>query len=346
MTNVALQKLLDHRDLTRSEARELLQQAFSGALGEAELAGILIALKMKGEAVEELVGFAEAMRAAVATIGLDGKRTPSVDTCGTGGSIRRIFNVSSAAAIVAAGAGVPVAKHGNRSNTSVCGSADIFETLGVNLAFPPERLGECLKDVGLVFLYAPLLHSSMRHVAPVRKALRVRTVFNLLGPLTNPAGAQAQVVGVSSMDLIPVMAEALLRLGTRHSFVVRSEDGLGEFSTTSANRVAEIDRGQVRQYRLTAADVGLESAEIGALACDSKAEAVAMLETVLAGQAGPAREIVCFNAAASLVAHGAAADWSSGIAQARNAIDCGAARAKLQALVAYTNGQACATNPG
>lgn len=338
MTDAILQKLLDYRDLTRAEARALLERAFSGALGAAELAGILIALKMKGEAVEELVGFAEAMRAAVADIGMDcvADPVPCVDTCGTGGSARQIFNVSSAAAIVAAGAGVPVAKHGNRSNSSFCGSADVFEALGVNLDFPAERLGSCLKDVGLVFLYAPLLHRSMKHVGPVRKSLGVRTVFNLLGPLTNPAGAQAQVVGVSAMELIPVMAEALLRLNTRHSYVVRSEDGLGEFSITSSNRVAEIHEGQVRQYWITAEEVGLKPADIQELACSSRAEAIEMVKAVLVGQLGAPREIVCFNAAASLMAQGVAEDWRTGIALARRAIDSGAALAKLQALAAYT----------
>lgn len=339
MVGAALQTLLERRDLTRTEARGLLEHAFSGSVSEAELAGILVALKMKGEAVEELVGFAEAMRAAVTDIGLGNGSPPlpCVDTCGTGGSARQIFNVSTAAAIVAAGAGAPVAKHGNRSNSSFCGSADVFEALGVNLEYPAARLGECLREVGLVFLYAPLLHGSMRHVGPVRKALKVRTVFNLLGPLTNPAGAQAQVVGVSAMELIPVMAEALLRLGTRHSFVVRSEDGLGEFSTTSSNRVAEIRDGRVRQYRLTAADLGLEPAPLQALACESKAEAIAVVRAVLEGQPGAPREIVCFNAAASLLAHGSAADWKSGLEQARRAIDSGAALAKLQALAAYTS---------
>ncbi|MGH9519826.1 MAG: anthranilate phosphoribosyltransferase [Terriglobales bacterium] len=347
MTGTALQKLLERRDLTREEARDLLAHAFTGSVTEAELAGILIALKMKGEAVEELVGFAQAMRAAVSDIGLGNGAVPvpCVDTCGTGGSARQIFNVSTAAAIVAAGAGAPVAKHGNRSNSSVCGSADVFEALGVNLEYPASALGECLRQVGLVFLYAPLLHGSMRHVGPVRKALKVRTVFNLLGPLTNPAGATAQVVGVSAMELIPVMAEALLRLGTRHSFVVRSEDGLGEFSTTGSNRVAEIHDGRVRQYRLAARDVGLEPAALPDLACDSKAEAIAMVQAVLDGQRGAPRDIVCFNAAATLIAHGSAADWKSGLEQARRAIDSGAARAKLNALAAYTSGEMRGAGP-
>lgn len=329
----ALRRLMARRDLTRAEARALLERLFAGDASDGEIAGLLVALAMKGETVEELVGFAEAMRAAVTPIGSGGN---CVDTCGTGGGAHRILNVSTAAALVAAGAGVAVAKHGNRSSTGVCGSADVLEEAGLNLDFPAERLAECLRSVGIAFLFAPLLHAAMRHVMPARRALKVRTVFNLLGPLTNPAGADAQVVGVSSPELIPKMAGALLALGTRHSFVVHSEDGLGEFSTTAPTDVAEIVGGGIRTYRLDARDLGLARTRLADLACASREAAAAALSGVLAGESGPFRDIACLNAAAALTAGGASADLAEGLELARRALDTGAARRKLEALIAFT----------
>lgn len=346
MVEQALQRLLRHQDLTREEARGVLEQVFSGEASEAQLAAVLTGLAMKGETVDEIVGFAEAMRAAVADIGLNGAAQECVDTCGTGGNPRPIFNISTAAALVAAGAGARVAKHGNRTSTSVCGSADVLEAMGVKLEFPAERLGACLREVGLVFLFAPLLHTAMRHVMPVRRALKVRTVFNILGPLTNPAGARAQVVGVATKELIAKMAESLQLLGTRHSFVVRSADGLGELSTTAVNHVAEIRAGTIQYYDLDARDLGLARAELQDLACGSKAEAEAMFRAVLRGESGSRLDMVCLNAAAALVAGGIAANWSEGLERARAAIASGAARAKLEQLVAFTRGLTAGAHAG
>lgn len=333
----ALRRLMAREHLSREQARRLLQEIFAGQASEAELAGVLVALAMKGESVDEIVGFAEAMRAAVVDIGLEDSDGRYVDTCGTGGSARNCFNISTAAAFVAAGAGAAVAKHGNRTNTSVSGSADVLESAGVNLAFPAERLGPCLRETGVVFLYAPLLHRAMHRVIPTRRALGIRTIFNLLGPLTNPAGARAQIIGVPSAALIPVMAEALLRLGTRHSFVVRSEDGLGEFSTTATTWVAEVKDGEIREYRLDARKLGLPRARIEDLTCRSREDAAGALAAVLEGETGARRDITCLNAAAALVAAERARDMNHGLELARTAIDSGAARAKLTALVSYTN---------
>ncbi|HET9785233.1 MAG TPA: anthranilate phosphoribosyltransferase [Terriglobales bacterium] len=336
-----LQRLLRREDLSRTEARALLEVMFAGGDGERhdlQVTAVLTALAAKGETEEEITGFAEGMRAAMADIGLRDATRAWVDTCGTGGTGRAVFNVSTAAALTVAGAGVGVAKHGNRSSTSVCGSADVLEAAGVNLQFPVARLGACLEEVGMAFLFAPLLHPAMARVMPVRRALRVRTIFNLLGPLTNPAGAQAQVVGVGDAGLAPKLAAALARLGTRHSFVVRSRDGLGELSTTDVNEVAEIRDGEVRQYALDARELGLKRVGLNAFACRSKTEAVTRLHQVLAGEAGPLQDIVSLNAGAALLASGQAQDWTEGLAMARASLQSGAARRTLENLVAYTQG--------
>ncbi|HXE32085.1 MAG TPA: anthranilate phosphoribosyltransferase [Terriglobales bacterium] len=336
--SLALDRLAARQDLSHAEARALVDALFAGEATEIQTAGILVGLAVKGETVDEIVGFAEGMRAAVTPIGLPASGHRYVDTCGTGGSARDVFNISTAAALAAAGAGVKVAKHGNRTSTSVCGSADVIEALGVNLSFPASELGACLESVGIAFLFAPLLHGAMRHVMPVRRGLKLRTIFNLLGPLTNPAGADAQVVGVSSAALIPKIAQALARLGTRHSFVVRCQDGLGELSTTACNDVAEVKNGNVLTYTLDAAALGLRPARLEALRCTTMEQAVADLRSVLEGKPSPHRDIVCLNAAAALVAGERAGDLREGIELARQALDSGAARARLDALVAYTRG--------
>jgi anthranilate phosphoribosyltransferase len=280
------------------------------------------------------------MRSAVADIGLGPRPPDSIDNCGTGGGGRRTFNISTAAALVAAGAGARVAKHGNRSATSVCGSADVLEAAGVNLACPPERLGPCLRATGFVFLFAPVLHPAMRHVMPARRALGTRTVFNLLGPLTNPAGAQAQVIGVAVKDQLRLLAAALAGLGTRHSLVVYSDDGLGEFSTAALNQVVEIRDGVSTEYTFDARDLGLAPPAPGALDCASQADAVAALGRLLAGERGAYREVVLLNAAAALLVGGVARDWRQGLEMSAAAIASGAARAKLEALIAFTGERA------
>ncbi|MGH9487753.1 MAG: anthranilate phosphoribosyltransferase [Terriglobales bacterium] len=338
-----LERLLAGEHLNRAEARALVGVMLAGPDAESEraahdmqVAAVLAALAAKGETVEEITGFAEAMRTAMADIGLDGQPRRWVDTCGTGGNARKVFNVSTAAALTAAGAGLGVAKHGNRTSTSVCGSADVLEALGVKLELTPAQMGACLREVGMAFLFAPLVHPATRQVMPARRALGVRTVFNLLGPLTNPAGAQAQVIGVSAAELVGTMAEALRLLGTRHSFVVRSQDGIGEFSTTAINDVAEVRWNELRRYTLDARELELARAPYEALECNSKEDAVAKMRRVLAGKAGPLQDVVCLNAAAALVAGGAAADWAEGLAQARRSLECGAAKRKLEALAAFT----------
>lgn len=343
MMREALQRLIEGQDLSRTEARELLAAILQGPASEAErsrfdvrVAGILAALAAKGETVEEIAAFAEVMRGAMADIGLDGESGGWVDTCGTGGNARKVFNISTAAALAAAGAGQGVAKHGNRTSTSACGSADVLEALGVRLDVPAARLGQCLREIGIAFLFAPTLHPAMRQAMPARSALGVRTIFNLLGPLTNPAGADAQVIGVSAPGLVKMLAEALRVLGTRHSFVVRSRDGVGELSTTAINDVAEVHAGRVREYTLDARELGLERVELSALECGSKVEAVDKMERVLNGEPGPLQDVVGLNAAAALMAGGRVSDWGAGLAQAREALRSGAARRKLQALVEFT----------
>ncbi|MGH9476870.1 MAG: anthranilate phosphoribosyltransferase [Terriglobales bacterium] len=342
-----LQRLLAGEHLSRAEARELLAAILAGPAEAAEraahdlrVAGVLVALRAKGETVEEIAGFAEAMRAAMLDIGVkggpNGRPRPWVDTCGTGGNARPVFNISTAAALAAAGAGQGVAKHGNRTSTSVCGSADVLEALGVRIELPPQRLGQCLEEIGIAFLFAPGLHPATRQVMPARRALGVRTIFNLLGPLTNPAGAEAQVIGVSEAELVAKLAQVLRLLGTRHSFVVRSQDGIGELSTTAVNEVAEVRDGEVRQYTLDARQLGLARVEFAALQCHRKEEAVAMMERVLAGEPGPLQDVVSLNAAAALIAGGQAADWSAGMEQARASLQSGAARRKLEELARFT----------
>ncbi|MGH9392548.1 MAG: anthranilate phosphoribosyltransferase [Terriglobales bacterium] len=340
----ALDRMLRNQQLTRTEARTLLQQVFEegdhdDAARDIAVAALLTALAMKGETVEEIVGFAQAMRAAAADIGLNGTEPSWVDTCGTGGRGLNILNISTAAAFTVAGAGVPVAKHGNRSNSNACGAADVLEAAGVNLEFPAERLGPCLHEIGIAFLFAPLLHPAMRRVRSVRRALGMRTVFNLLGPLTNPAGARAQVVGVPQAGLVVKMAEALLALGTDHSFVAYAHDGTGELTTTALNDVAEIHRGTISYYTLDARELGLRRAMLEELKCEGPAAALAALHRVLEGKPGADHDVVSLNAGAALVAAGKASDLRHGITLARESLAAGAAAEKLAALIEHTRGE-------
>src|SRR6201993_4970438 len=268
----ALNCIAVHRQsLSREEARSVMSEVLAGKCTDAQIAALLVALHMKGETVEEMVGFAEAIRAAAAplnvaentTIDVSGtEREALVDTCGTGGDASGTFNISTATALVAAGAGARVAKQGNRSVTSKCGSADVIEALGVNILLPPARVAECLKQVGIAFLFAPALHSAMKYVQPARRELRLRTVFNLLGPLTNPANASAQVVGVYSDDLVEKLAEALSMLGLRRALVVHGSDGLDEITITGPTRIAEGRDAQVHSYEVTPEEFGLRRATL------------------------------------------------------------------------------------
>ena len=347
MITDVLHRIANHcQSLSRDEARAVMSEVLTGQCTDAQIAALLVALHMKGETVEEIVGFAEAIRAAAAplnvtedsTIDVSGtEREALVDTCGTGGDASGTFNISTATALVAAGAGVRVAKHGNRSVTSKCGSADVIEALGVNIILPPARVAECLKQVGIAFLFAPAMHSAMKYVQPARRELRLRTVFNLLGPLTNPAQASAQVVGVYSEDLVEKLAEALSMLGLRRAIVVHGSDGLDEITITGLTRVAEVRDGQVRTYEITPEEFGFSRAPIEAISGGDAAGNAAIIREVLSGKKSARRDVVLLNAAAALVASGRADHLADAIPLGTKSIDSGSAAAKLEALVQFTH---------
>ena len=342
----ALHKIATHRSsLTREEAREVMSQILRGEATDAQIAALLVALHMKGETVEEIVGFAQAIReAAVPLQAEDGEaldlsgtgRDALVDTCGTGGDTSGTFNISTAVALVIAGAGVKVAKHGNRSISSKCGSADVMEALGVNINLPPARLAACLRETGIAFLFAPTMHSAMKYVQPARRELRLRTVFNLLGPLTNPARASAQVVGVYSADLVEKLAEALSELGLRRALVVHGRDGLDEITISGPSKVAEVRNGSVRVYEVAPEDFGLQRAPLSEIAGGDAPQNAAIIHAILDGERSCRRDVVLLNAAAALVAAGHADRISDAVPLAAYAIDCGHARQRLQLLVEFT----------
>src|SRR5947209_3331792 len=343
----ALHRIADCREsLSREEARAVTAEILYGKCTDAQIAALLVALHMKGETVEEIVGFAEAIRAAATPLEIsrnstvdvsDTERDALVDTCGTGGDASGTFNISTASALVVAGAGVRVAKHGNRSVTSKCGSADVMEALGVNINPPPARLAACLEEVGIAFLFAPALHSAMKYVQTARRELRLRTVFNLLGPLTNPARASAQVVGVYSAELVEKLAQALSMLGLHRALVVHGNDGLDEITVTAPTRVAEVRDGSVRTYEVTPEEFGFERASMDQLAGGDATVNAGIIREVLRGRRSPRRDVVVLNAAAALVAGGKADQLFDAVPLAAESIDSGAAAAKLHALVQFTN---------
>ena len=347
MITDALHLIANHRQsLSREDARAVMTEVLSGKCSDAQIAALLVALHMKGETVEEIVGFAEAIRAEAAhleiarnsTVDVSGtERDALVDTCGTGGDASGTFNISTATALVVAGAGVRVAKHGNRSVSSRCGSADVMEALGVNINLPLPRVADCLEKIGFAFLFAPAVHSAMKYVQPARRELRLRTVFNLLGPLTNPARASAQVVGVYSPDLVEKLAEALSILGLRRALVVHGADGLDEITITGPTRIAEVRDGQVRSYEVTPEEFGLQRAPIDTIAGGDAATNASIIREILGGKKSPCRDVVLLNAAAALVAAGRADHLSQGVPIAAQAIDSGAAGAKLSSLTRFTN---------
>jgi anthranilate phosphoribosyltransferase len=342
----ALHRIANHRQsLSREEAHAVMTEILTGQCSDAQIAALLVALHMKGETVEEIVGFAEAIRAAAVPLKLHGdsvldasdtERDALVDTCGTGGDASGTFNISTAAAFVVAGAGVHVAKHGNRSVTSKCGSADVMEALGVNIQLPPALIAACLEQVGIAFFFAPAMHSAMKHVQTARRDLHLRTVFNLLGPLTNPARATCQVIGVYSADLVERLAEALSMLGLRRALVVHGSDGLDEITITASTRIAEVRDGQVRSYEVTPEEFGLRRATLDEISGGDAARNATLIREVLAGKKSARRDIVLLNAAAALVAAGRADHLRDALPLAAQAIDSGAALAKLQALSAFT----------
>lgn len=331
----AIAHLVRGQDLTETEAEAVMEQIMSGQATTAQIGGFLIALRLKGETVGEVTGFARAMRRNATPV--RSHRPLLVDTCGTGGDGSGTFNVSTMAAFVVAGAGLAVSKHGNRSVSSKCGSADVLQALGVRLDLSPERVGDCIDTVGIGFLYAPLLHPAMKHAIGPRREMGVRTVFNILGPLTNPAGAQVQVLGVYDEMLTEVMARVLNSLGSQAAFVVHGADGLDELTTTGPNRVTRLRDGQVSTTTLDPLDLGLPRAKPADLLGGDAEENAAIFRAVLGGEPGPRRDVVLLNAAAGLVAGGLADDLAQGIALAAQSIDSGAAQSKLDALIAYTN---------
>lgn len=324
-------------DLSRQESESAMEEILSGRAGEDSIVALLSALRAKGETVGELVGFARTMRRHATPI-FDAASRPDellVDTCGTGGDASGTFNISTAAAFVAAGAGVHVAKHGNRSISSKCGSADVLEALGISLDVPPERIGAAIREIGIGFLYAPAMHTAMRHAMSARRRLG-RTAFNLLGPLTNPAGARAQVVGVFSDKVVEEIALVLSELGVEHAFVVHGAGGLDEISLAGETSVGEVRLDTVRLYQVTPEDFGLERAPVEAISGGDAAFNAEIIRAVLAGEKGPRRDIVVANAAAAIVASGRAADFLEGAHLAAASIDSGEARKKLDALIAFT----------
>jgi len=331
-----LHRVSERHDLTRAEALEAMHTILAGEATAPQIAAFLVALRMKGETVEELVGFATAMRqmARQVDVGLNGE--PLLDTCGTGGDASSTFNISTVAAFVVAGAGVRVAKHGNRSLSSHCGSADLLESFGIRISMEPEEAARAIRQIGIGFFFAPSIHTAMKHAQPVRAELKMRTVFNLLGPLTNPAGANRQLAGAPSAKAAELMAGALAALGLERGFVVHGSDGLDEITTTGPTLAFAIHSGAVERHTLHPADFGVPQATPEALKAGDKRAACEIAGEILAGAPGPPRDIVLVNAAAALVAAGKARSFREGMSLAAAAIDSGAARRKVDALAAFT----------
>ncbi|WP_027364574.1 anthranilate phosphoribosyltransferase [Desulfotruncus alcoholivorax] len=331
-----LNKVVAGENLSETEAAGAMEQIMEGGATSAQIAGLLTALKLKGETIDEITGFARVMRSKATPV--ISSHPLLVDTCGTGGDGANTFNISTAAALVLAGAGVKVAKHGNRSVSSRCGSADVLEALGVNLDLTPDEAGICLDRVGIAFLYAPLLHGAMKYAAAPRRELGFRTVFNILGPLTNPAGAQAQVLGVYSPKLVRVLAEVLVRLGARRAFVVHGAGRLDEVSPVGPALVCEVRDGSVDEYELDPAAYGFAPAGADQLAGGSPEENARIILKLLRGDKGPKYDAVVMNAALGLMAAGVANNFAAGVGLAARSIDSGAALAKLEEMIRFTTG--------
>jgi anthranilate phosphoribosyltransferase len=339
MTLSSIQRLEAGRVLTRVEAEELMEELLSGRVETPEIVRLLTALNQRLVEVQELAGFASVMRRHATRVFAEGEPCPvnMVDTCGTGGDNSGTFNISTAAAIVAAGAGARVAKHGNRAASSKSGSADVLEALGVRIDLPFERYGHAIREIGIGFLFAQAAHKATRHATPARKQIGVRTVFNLLGPLTNPAGAQSQVMGVFSADVVDLVAATLAELGVQHAFVVHGVGGLDEISLAGETIVAEVRLGTVRKFTVTPEEFGVKRAPLEAIRGGTAAENAALIRRILEGEAGPASDIVVVNAAAALVAAGITDNSRDAAEMARRALSSGEAKKKLAALAAFTD---------
>ena len=323
----------DHGNLTQEQAYATLREMLEGDASDTQIAALLTIIATRGATAEELSGFVQAMRDLASPIPLtDAERDQLVDTCGTGGDGHSTFNISTAAALVAAAAGVKIAKHGNRSITSKCGSADVLEALGIPVTLEPEKAADCLRQTGFMFLFAPALHPALKRVQPIRRALGFRTIFNLAGPLANPAGARAQVVGVFSSSARTLAAQTLARLGVRHAFVVHGRDGMDELTLNGISDVAEVRGQTIRDFTVQAEEAGLSQAPLSTLAGRNAHTNAALIEEILRGAQGPPRNIVLLNAAAALVVAGRAVDLAAGVRNAADAIDSGAGLRLLQQL--------------
>ena len=334
MMQEALTRILDGHSLSRPEARDVMSAVMRGEATPAQIGAFLVALRMKGETVDEIAGCAEAMREHVLPV--RPKRIDLVDTAGTGGDGMHTLNISTAAALVAAAAGAGVAKHGNRAVSSASGSADVLEALGFQLELPPEQIASSIDELGFGFMFAPTHHPAMKHAAPVRRELAARTVFNVLGPLTNPAGARAQIVGVYAPGLVRPIAEVLGKLGASHAFVVHGFGGIDELSPAGTNMVGEVLDGAVREWVLDPLDLGVERCAPEELLGGGPELNAARIKKVLSGSNGGARSAIVLNAAGAIAAAGRAEDLSEGLQMAAQAIDSGAARARLDELVEFS----------
>jgi anthranilate phosphoribosyltransferase len=335
MIELALAQLLDGRDLTREESRQVMDEIMTGGATQAQIGGFLVALRLKGETADEIAGAAEAMRAHV--IPVHPERDDLVDTAGTGGDGGRTFNISTAAALVAAAAGAGVAKHGNRSVSSASGSADVLEELGFDLELPAGSIARSIDDLGFGFMFAPFHHPAMKHAAPVRRELAARTVFNVLGPLTNPAGARSQVVGVYDAALVPVIADVLAQLGSHHAFVVHGAAGIDELSPAGPNLVCEVVDGGVRRREIDPRDLGVPRCAPEELRGGTPSENAARIRAVFAGGGDEAaRSAILLNAAGAIAAGGHAEDLRDGIEIAGETLSSGAAAARLEELAAFS----------
>jgi anthranilate phosphoribosyltransferase len=334
MIREAISAAVAARDLTENEAADVMEEIMSGEATPAQLAAFLTALRLKGETVDEIAGMARVMRAKACRVDCDGT---VLDTCGTGGDASGTFNVSTAAAFVAAAAGARVAKHGNRAMSSRCGSADVLEALGAKIELSPEEAAACLEQTGFCFMFAPRYHPAMRHAAGPRREIGIRTVFNILGPLCNPAGATRQVLGVADESLGEKMAQVLARLGCERAIIVHGEDGLDELSPAGPSRVWEIRGSAIERYRVSPSDAGLASHPLSSVGGGTPEDNARMLRSVFASEAGALRDFTLLNAAAGLLACGLAGDFADGVAMAADAIDSGAANKKLDRFIEVSN---------
>lgn len=330
MLKAALSQVIGGENLSRQEAHESMQAIMSGASGDAQIGGLLTALRIKGETSEEIAGFAESMRSH--TVKVTCSRTDLLDTCGTGGDCKGTFNISTTVAFVVAGAGASVAKHGNHGVSSSCGSADVLKALGIRIDLPAQNVASVIEDAQIGFLYAPTFHPAMKYAGKPRRELGFRTVFNVLGPLTNPLAAECQLLGVYDRSLTHKLAEVLLQLKTRRAMVVHGLDGLDEISTTAPTQVSEVVDGQIRSYMIDPADYGIPAADLHAISGGTPEENADIIQSILHGNRGARRDLVLLNAAAALVVAGKAENIKEGLKLAADSIDSGAAHAKLDRM--------------